>query len=70
MTDFYRKQLEQAALLPDHELARHALVSSRNHCNCFDCFCCACLQEQWNRERRRVVERAERKLLGTRDNSH
>lgn len=33
---------EQARPLPDAELRRHYLVSTRNNHLCVDCFCCAC----------------------------
>lgn len=40
-----RTLAEQAEVLPDAELQRHASVSTSNRHYCRDCFCCACVDE-------------------------
>jgi hypothetical protein len=40
----WENQLIEARKLPSHELQRHALVSTRNGCHCYQCFCCAAVE--------------------------
>lgn len=47
--DFWAEQLSEARKLDDAELARHALVSLRHRCHCDQCFCCAAVAVQRER---------------------
>lgn len=59
--EWWELQLAEARKLSDAELARHALVSTRHHCRCQQCACCAAAQVE--RERRMAASNeAARKM--------